>query len=1606
VVARSSFAYNNDQMKKTNSSDAAVKAKNKEMKEAFWKQYALSIFTKILDKNFRKEDALKKSAKESQKIVDALDQSNQKLTAETLQEPEKLLAKAQEIENLLVSTMSKIFVRNLINDEKRKICLNAYLKDKEENLLIMYGSEEYKKQYFARKLQEKLEKERNEKEIIRKNIIRTLFTPVLVEEIIEKGKERAFFTLYDPYWSLSLDPRTFLPGWLLDIVDRKFALHTRKLKFTIFHKILAFPYKEKFIHRNHCLKLQRNIFQTMYRLTHFSRRFYRMSVRITHFFKCLLHRIQFNRYYQQQQLLAIQADEYYQNYVLKKKNSRLYLLFWLKYKNLSLVYKKTKAALAERRFLICFYTWKDKFVKLKYSKLQLTKLQLKKCVQLQCFIRCFLSRRRVLKLRSKKKIFSLYQIVKAKQYSRNLLSYYRRLADYAERARYNYHFYSLMKFSLQKWKKSYFILLGLKKLDHCRNHYNQRHRNWKWKQFTVLKTKYLTKYAIKIQAVARRYIVWKQFWNYYKWRKGCVKFQSLYRKHRAVYYFNYEIYYYRKAKKIQTVFRGHKIRNTINQARIADIHYAAEHNKYEKLKYYCMKFPELIYLKDFEGNTPLHSAAKNAAKRTMKLLIKHMNLNPNEANNFGYTALHLIIMSNAVHRDEIFEYMLEHGFNDDQLTSTGKSCVLLATENNRINILKKLLDDGHDANLADANGLTPLQSACTQGNVAMVELLMENEANVHQPGFNGTFPLHDCITGANIEILYFLLGREVDVNVSDSLYQQTPLMWACQAGLPDFVRQLILHHADTTLRDYKGQTSAHYAALTNVSDVYHALREADVEFDVIDSEGNTPLHVASYYGTAEMTKNILHGGAFPSYQNDKDGEQPSHIAAKYNQLDILKLLCEYDEFIGRPNYHHQTPLGLAKFHNNRDCAEFLEKHYRMINIIDGRNALGEIWWDKTIDLNILSNWEMTLDSSGNRIYRNKLTDEVTLKPPSVESADLVAKLAKKENRLPLRRVIEMVKEEDDHDDGALDENGEKKKPPTKLTKHAYYLAYKQQNEDIKLMSKEYQTATLITKYARRKLAYIEANRLRLSQQQFRKFRRFYLVYVKPFMKIRQAQKLGKVAVIQRRWRGYISRKKFYQSPNGLYYVYRIRWGKRVLRYKMWSVYCFYKFRTEFQLKVKIKNSFNYTITDWMRILDRLHHKPMRTINVHEEYKFPGTMNLRFYHNTLTGNCFFNKPKEIILFDERVLNEEKERKAHMGMTRKQFFLVVKLQAVMRGHIIRNSYKYLEKAMIICHSAYENYLKSPEKDAHIYNYAVYCLTMEQDIERARPVFLECLRRMQWRGPDIAFVLYSYAIFAMKSHDEDIGDLLHFVDRANAAEKWKYDLFVEKLQRQLLHPSGGGAAVSGNYGDNSAVASPRIDQAPAVITVMKINADGKIQQEIVSDPNQPPPPPRITPFRYGRCYDLAKFGFFRYSATTVNNSYGWECYAICLFLVYKEFTASFDAFMEAFKTDPENLKLRKNFDHMMTFFHGKDKDYKDAIIKTRMRYLADQDNQIEENKRKMRERLLKREISAKRIQKWYKERRQTRFFQKFITAVKSNLKQYNKEKNKNAVKRQNVY
>eukprot|EP01042_Synura_sphagnicola_P030855 gene30855-39742_t len=352
--------------------------------------------------------------------------------------------------------------------------------------------------------------------------------------------------------------------------------------------------------------------------------------------------------------------------------------YWRVYATLRRRYRETRAALLERRFLICFYTWLDKFKKLRFAQMQRSKRHHDAAWRIQMCVRRFLARRRVQRKRAIRRLHAFARIAMARHRLWALRQSRRQRAELEGYVRYRQEKCTQRR-SLALWRRSKRILDGCYGLQSAYVHDKLRQRWIRWRAFTAARNAYLGAYVVKIQSLFHMAVVFRRYWHFYRWRRAFVKLQGLVRRYQAMQRYVYDIYYYRQAKTIQRYARGYIIRKTIDQRRLGDVMYAASHNKYERLKFYVDHRPDLVSKVDGLGNTALHYAAQQASKRTLKLLMR-FGLQPNVLNHAGFSPLHLLVMSSAIHRDECFVYMIERGFDEDQLTSTGKTCLLLAAE--------------------------------------------------------------------------------------------------------------------------------------------------------------------------------------------------------------------------------------------------------------------------------------------------------------------------------------------------------------------------------------------------------------------------------------------------------------------------------------------------------------------------------------------------------------------------------------------------------------------------------------------------------------------------------------------------------------------------------------------------------------------------------------------------------------------------------------------------------------------------------------------------------------------------------------------------------------
>ena len=670
-----------------------------------------------------------------------------------------------------------------------------------------------------------------------------------------------------------------------------------------------------------------------------------------------------------------------------------------------------------------------------------------------------------------------------------------------------------------------------------------------------------------------------------------------------------------------------------------------------------------------------------------------------------------------------------------------------------------------------------------------------------------------------------------------------------------------------------------------------------VDFNQPDTTGYCPLHVAAECGSLTFARCLLQSGCDPTPQTDH-ADQPSHIAARLNNVDMLKLLCLYDTHINRLNHSHLSPLGTARMFFALEVVDFLVGHYKVMQVGEGGapcslNSVGNVWWEKDFE-DVVDEWTVHTDTTGNRTFKSKYTEEMRLTPPILSAYTVSA--AAQNNEIPLRRVIEVMKDDEEVDDA--------------LNIRTYRTEQKVLIEEIRDLSNSNIAAlriqTIFRKY--HQLKYLERRKfLQATRMKIKKF----IVERRTNFKRWKIQYHNILAIkIQKTFRGFYSRRHYFHSEEFKKLQdtqLKLKLNKIVSR--AWKNYRMKKERS----KLSCMSSAPRTLVEWRKLVKEI-RTPVRVIGVVAEYLYPNT-SISFYCHTVTGHCSFGRllPLEKIIQDE---DREATEVRVLGHTTAEGILAAYLQKLWKSYKGEKKRMLTERISVLSSNAESAYLISPQVDRNMYNYALTAFNAFQDYSLASSLLRESMVRMEGNGPDLGFVLYTYAVYGFVSHEMDYTDVVILLERARVAEK-RAD---EEMKVMLKTPE----LSDGNYD----IRGPAVTAMRSTSITATENIPGEILNRKRFD-KKTSLSARKRNFHHGVCYETAHVGYYQQNARTLNNAEAWHQLASVEFLVFNNFDAAFIAFMEAQKLDKRNAKIRSNFAIMMARYHGNDGEHIRRII-----------------------------------------------------------------------------
>ena len=302
------------------------------------------------------------------------------------------------------------------------------------------------------------------------------------------------------------------------------------------------------------------------------------------------------------------------------------------------------------------------------------------------------------------------------------------------------------------------------------------------------------------------------------------------------------------------------------------LHYAAEENS-AKVTEVLLKHGASISARDDDGWTPLHMAAHHVATDVAKLLLKH-HADVKAVDKEGWSSLHTAIDNDEVDENEharLVRLLLEHGADVNAKTAKGGTPLHVAAEAGYQEITKLLVHRGADRWAEDADGDTPLAIAAKSKKLDLVKLLQlpdipKPAADTQQAVAPKPF---------KHEFEYKLTkGEKENVNLLKGiLAEQGP------AALKKFMTK-------------GGLKTFHKAVLGDCKTVVQLLLDNQVDVNLADEDGITPLHCAASSGATHVAELLLQRGADPSLK-DKNGVRPMDLAKASGKKSMVALLEHY-----------------------------------------------------------------------------------------------------------------------------------------------------------------------------------------------------------------------------------------------------------------------------------------------------------------------------------------------------------------------------------------------------------------------------------------------------------------------------------------------------------------------------------------------------------------------------------------------------------------------------------------------------------------------------------------------------------------------------------------
>jgi len=314
-----------------------------------------------------------------------------------------------------------------------------------------------------------------------------------------------------------------------------------------------------------------------------------------------------------------------------------------------------------------------------------------------------------------------------------------------------------------------------------------------------------------------------------------------------------------------------------------------------------------------EGYQLLKIAAYNGYPEIVKLL-QSKNADVNAKDKHGRSILHHAVENRHIQAVRI---LLEAQAAVNEIDDLRKTPLIVAASRDYVEIIQMLLLKGADVSIQDQSGKTALHHAAYKGFVGVVEMLLRRilEISTLDPSAQHRLlniqdadeatPLYWAVSKGHEQIVHMLLIVGADINIASSK-QKPMLIVAIQQKYDGIAKMLIANTtnlADIETKDANGLTPV-YAADNGRDEVVTALLAANVDKEVRNNKGATPLFAAASKGRHKVVEILLDAGSDKEATNN-NGETPLFAAASKGHSTVFNFLIDKKANITTVNNYGQ-----------------------------------------------------------------------------------------------------------------------------------------------------------------------------------------------------------------------------------------------------------------------------------------------------------------------------------------------------------------------------------------------------------------------------------------------------------------------------------------------------------------------------------------------------------------------------------------------------------------------------------------------------------------------------------------------------------------------------